>query len=155
MSVRTASASRPHGVYRTRDQLFAIALGAGGTAGLLVLAVLPGKAEVVGYIFIAPWAYAAWRAFYWGVRVRDDGIIIGGFLTSRRVSWAEIERFTVESAGPYPCVGRLIRKDGKRPIVLIGIDAGRRPTKKSRVDTQAKVDLLNAELARRRGGAAP
>lgn len=69
--------------------------------------------------------------------------------------WSEVERFTVESAGPYPCVGRLVRVGGKRPLVLGGIDAGRRPTKKSRVDTQAKVDLLNAELARHRGGVAP
>jgi hypothetical protein len=123
--------------------------------GAIVVSVLPGRGEIAGFIFVGPLGYLTWRAWLAGVRVHDDGVIIGGFLMSRRVSWADIERFTVESAGPYPCVGRLIRSDGKRPIVLIGIDAGRRPTKKSRVDTQAKVDLLNAELARHRAAATP
>ena len=118
--------------------------------GLIVLAALPGKGEVAGFVLVGPMAYLAWRAWVFGVRIGDAGVVIGGFLSSRRVGWAEIERFTCESAGPYPFVGRLIRKGGERPIVLVGIDAGRRSTEKSRADVQAKIDLLNAELARRR-----
>ena len=120
------------------------------TAAFAVIAAIPHRGQIAGFIFVGPFAYLAFRQWLFGVRVRDEGIIIGGLLWSRRVSWTEIDHFACESAGPYPFVGRLIPRGGKRPIILVGIDAGRRPTARSRADAQAKVDLLNAELARRR-----
>jgi hypothetical protein len=155
MSLRTATASRPNGVYRTRGQFVGIVAGTLFAAGAITLAVLPGKGQIAGWIFVVPLTYLAYRAWLFGVRVRDDGIVIGAFLSSRKVSWSEIERFTCEPSGPYPFVGRLIRSDGGRPLIMSGIDAGRRPTKKSRIDAQATIDLLNAELARHRGTPAP
>jgi hypothetical protein len=113
--------------------------------GSLCLALVP-KAAVLALVFGPLWGVVAWRLWLAGVRVRSDGVRVNGYLFSTWVPWSEIERFTVESAGPYPYVGRLIRKDGKPPVILVGTGTGTRKTEYNRVTAEKPIDLLNKRL---------
>jgi hypothetical protein len=144
--LRTASESRRDGVYRAKSAVRAAGLMTAGAAGVIALAVAPSKAQVVGYVFAPVTVWMAWRFWLCGVHVESNGVRIYGWLRTQRVPWADIDRFTVEPAAPYPYVGRLIRKDGRRPIVLVGTGTGRFENEKNRREAQAPVDLLNERL---------
>ncbi len=123
-------------------------LGTVITAAFIAVAAVPGKGQIVGFIFAPSIGYLTWRAWRIGVRVRDDGVIVGGFLWAKRVPWTDIERFTAEPSGGYPYVGRIVRNGGHRPIVIAGFDSGRKATDKHRRQVQAPIDQLNAVLER-------
>jgi hypothetical protein len=114
-------------------------------AGSFCLVLVP-KAPILALVFGPPCAVVAWRFWLSGVHVEPDGVRVYGYLFSRWVPWSEIERFTVESAGPYPYVGRVIRSDGKPPVILIGTGTGTRKTNYNRLTAQKPVDLLNKRL---------
>ena len=143
--IRPASESRPSGVYRATDMLRAAWLMTALTIGSFCLVLVP-KAAIVGLVFGPLCAVLAWRFWLCGVHVGPDGVRVNGYLRSTRVAWTEIERFAVEPAGPYPYVGRLIRKDGKPPLILVGTGTGTRKTKYNQVTAQKPIDLLNQRL---------
>jgi hypothetical protein len=117
----------------------------GISVGSFCLLLVP-KAAIVGLVFGPLCAVLAWRFWLAGVHVDSDEVRVNGYLFSKRIPWSEIERFTVEQAGPYPYVGRLIRKDGKPPVVLVGTGTGTRKTEYNRVTAQSPIDLLNRRL---------
>jgi hypothetical protein len=116
-----------------------------GAVGSFCFVLVP-KVAILAVVFGPPWAVVAWRFWLSGVHIEPDGVRVYGYLFSRWVPWSEIERFTVEEAGPYPYVGRLIRKDGKPPVVLVGTGTGTRKTDYNRRTTQKPIDLLNKRL---------
>jgi 50S ribosomal subunit-associated GTPase HflX len=71
---------------------------------------------------------------------------MSGPTASGWIPWADIARFAVEPAGPYPYVGRLIRKDGKPGVTIVGTGTGTRDTKYNRRTAQKPIDLLNKRL---------
>jgi len=139
--------ARSH-VYRTIGTVHAAVASSVMTLGWVVLALIPGRAEIAGYVcapLFAAWTWPAWRM---GVRVDTEGVKVTGYLVTKRVYWRDVERFAVLPAGPYPYVGHLIRTGGRRPIVIMGISTGRGKTEKHRLEAQRPIDELNEQLVR-------
>lgn len=113
----------------------------------VVLAVVPGNAEVVGYVFAPVCFLVAWRMWNVGAHVGSEGVKVVGLFLTRRVPWADIERFDVLPTAQYPYVGHIIRKDS-RPVMIIAISTARGKTEKHRRTVQAPIDRLNEALDR-------
>jgi fatty acid desaturase len=63
----------------------------------IILAAVPGKGQVVGYIFAPLWLIGTWRVWHLGVAVEDDGVKVIGVLVSKKIAWEEIDHFEVRS----------------------------------------------------------
>lgn len=143
--MRMGIAHSQHRVYRSvstlRGALFATALMPCG----IVLAVLGGRAAIVGYALaplgalMAAWA---WRA---GVHVHCDGVKIVGIL-SRKVRWEDIERFEVRPWQRYPFTGYVVLSGGGRAIPIMAITTAGGDTHEHRAQAQKPIDELNALL---------
>jgi hypothetical protein len=133
-------------VYRTRDAVVGALIWSASTLGLVVLAVVPGRAQVGGYVGAPLFALCAWRAWQMGAHVDDGGVKVVGFLFSRHVAWADIERFAVMPAGRYPYVGHIMRFHGP-PVIVMAISTSRGKTEKHRLEAQQPIDELNGLLA--------
>lgn len=83
-------------------------------AGLVALAVVPGNAQIVGWIFLPFWLLFTWRAWMLGMHIEDEGVKVVGVLLSRQVAWADIDRFEVSPLGGYPYVGHVVLRDGRQ-----------------------------------------
>lgn len=151
VTLRTASRLYGNGVYRTVSSLRAAWLTTAGAAGDLVLAAVPGKAEIVGIISAPILLLMTWRFWICGARVEENGVKVCDWWSTKRIAWADIDKFTLEPSGGYPYVGRILRKDRHRPVVIVGISTGRRKTEKHRLQAQAPIDLLNEALQSWRG----
>jgi len=117
------------------------------TVGLVALALIPGRAQVAGYVGAPLWALATWRAWHLGLQVEGAGVKVSGFIFSRRVPWSDIDHGTIMPSGSYPYVAHLVRKHGRAPIVITGISGPRGKTEPHRLEVQRPVDELNALLA--------
>jgi len=125
--------------------------------GFCVLAVLPGKVHVAGFIGAPLFLLMAWRAWTAGIHVEADGVKIVGFLASRRVRWGDVDHFAVLPLGNYPFVGHVVLRDG-RQFGTYGISAAARPKSKAeqfRLQVQGPVDELNEVLGEQRGAGRP
>ncbi len=112
-------------------------------------AILGHKDEpLLGSICAALFFAVTWRALICGVHIDPGGIKVVGFFVTRRLPWADIERFAVLPRGSYPWIAHVIVKGRHRPLPITGIGAGR--GEKRRPQVQRRVDELN-EL-RRSGG---
>lgn len=115
-----------------------------------VLAVIPGTTQVVGLIFFAPfwlWAVRLWRA---GVRVGGEGIVVCGVVASKRIAWAEIDRFEIQPRGRWPFVGFIVFRDGRRPLPVSSLSTPGQPKSRwpeFREQVAVQVSALNAILA--------
>ena len=139
-------AVRPR-VYRTIGTVHAAVAATAMTVGFVVLALVPGRAEVAGYVLAPLFALWTWPAWLMGVRVDDSGVKVTGYLLTKRIPWPDVERFAVMPAGNYPYVGHVIRTNGRRPVVIMGISTGRGKSEKHRLEAQKPIDQLNAALA--------
>ena len=118
----------------------------------VILVVLPGQSRSVGVPLVLAATFFAVRSWLCGVRVGTNGVTVRRLCSTGRAKWAEIERFTVGLImdGGYPCTAIVSRTNGKRPLPLFGIDAGRFPTEESAREVQVVVAALNRELEGRR-----
>jgi hypothetical protein len=117
--------------------------------GLVVVAVVSGKGQIVGLIFGVPWLLLTLRAWSTGVHVDANGVKVVGFLLSKRVAWDSIDHFAVSPAGSSPYVGHIIRRDGRPPMPIVGLASAGRPKSKLerfRLQAQEPVDELNRVL---------
>jgi hypothetical protein len=134
-------------VYRTVSTVRASWGATAVMIGLVVLAVVPGKAQLFGVIFGIPWLIATWRAWILGVYVEPACVRIVQYVTSRRVPWEDIDRFAVMPAGNYPFAGYIVLRAKHRPIVLAGMGAAARPNPEAkRLQVQRPIDELNEIL---------
>lgn len=115
--------------------------------GLVVLAAVPGRAEIEGYVFAPLWLIVTWRAWRLGVHVEHDGVKIVNFVVSKRVAWGDIDHFELRPWGNYPYRGYVILDGGHEPIPLVGIGAPRPKNERHRRQAQAPIDRLNNALA--------
>jgi hypothetical protein len=140
-------AGRPR-LYRSPSALHAAELATAVLIGVLVLAIVPGRAQVVGYIFAPLWAAATWRAWRLGVHIRPDGITVAGALLSKRIAWRDIDRFEVRPWLRYPYQGHVVLKDERTSIPILAISSRRPKSERHRRQVQDPVDGLNEALAR-------
>lgn len=115
--------------------------------GAVVLAVVPGKAQIVGVVFAVAFLLTAWRAWVAGIHVEADGVRVVGILGSRRFAWEKIDHFAVGPFAGYQYVGHVVLRDG-RDIGCLAIAAATRPHgERHRLEVQRPIDQLNAILA--------
>ena len=146
------TATKAHGgVYRTPNTIIAAWISTLCTCIFAGVAFVPNQGQLFAAIVALYFLDLTWRFWLRGVRVRGDGVTVGGWPFARSVAWSDIERFTVEPAGSNPYVGRLIRNDGL-PSIAIGAISGGPRTKKSRQRPQPVIDLLNQALEDWRSG---
>ena len=126
-------------VYRTGGAFAGAVLMTAITAATVVLALVPGRAEAVGYVFAPLCAIATWRAWNWGVHVGTNGVKVCAQFFAKHIAWADIDRFALLPAGRYAFVGHVVRKDGHRPVMILAINADARRA-------QEPIDLLNQAL---------
>jgi len=122
-----------------------VAIGVLGVVGMTIVAFGGGRAQVVGYIFASLLLVMVGRGLLVGVHVSSLGVKVVGFVSTRRVSWEDVDRFEAKPAGGYPYVGYLVRKQG-RPIVIVGISTGGAATEAHRLEAQRPVAQLNQML---------
>jgi hypothetical protein len=132
-------------VYRSPSTIRGAIIATAGLIGVGVLAALPGRGQIVGFIFLAPWLVGTWRSWTLGVHVEADGVKVVGLVLSKRIRWEDIDHFAVLPAGNYPYVGQIIRRDGGPPMPVLGLAAGR--GERFRPGVQKPVDELNLVLA--------
>lgn len=129
----------------TRGAVFATVL----LVVFIIIAVVPGKGQVVGFIFAPLWLIGTWRVWHLGVEVEDDGVKVVGVLISKRIAWGEIDHFEVRPWQRYPYQGHVVMKNG-RVIPILGIGAAGRPKRRDeihRLQVQEPIDRLNGVLA--------
>jgi hypothetical protein len=134
-------------VYRTGALLVAFTMTAVG-AGFAVAAVSSPNARV----FAAAWAALsfvwAWRSLMVGIYVEQNGVKVLGFLKTKHVAWADIDRFAVMPMGNYRFVGHIVLRDGRPPMSIWSLAVGNRPDPEAkRLRVQRQVDELNQVLA--------
>jgi hypothetical protein len=115
--------------------------------GCLVVAVIPGKVQIVGLIFLCPCLFAGIRFWQTGVHIDETGVRVVGYVFSRRTAWSEIDHFEVKPASLWPFVAFMVRKDG-RSSPIAGLTAPRPESNRPKV--QQPVDELNELLARKK-----
>jgi hypothetical protein len=117
------------------------------TLACVALAVIPGKAQVVGIALVGLFLLVTWRLWTAGIRVEVNSIKVVGLLRSRRVAWNEIDRFTVAPFAGYRYVGHVVLRDGT-DIGCLGIAAATRPNgPRHQAQVQHPIDHLNRILA--------
>jgi hypothetical protein len=139
-------------VYRSVSTTRGALCATGLLVGLIVLASVPGKAQIVGYIFAPVWTIGTWRTWRVGVHVQDNGVKVVGALVSKRIAWEEIDHFEVRPWLRYPYQGHVILKSG-RAIPILGLGAAGRPKGRDehhRQQVQGPVDRLNEVLSQSR-----
>ena len=128
----------------------------GATVAVIVFvvsAVLPGKAQVVGYIFTPFFLLVAWRLWTGGIRTERGGVKVVRFFQTRHVAWDDIDHFAVLPLGNYPWVGHVVLRNGHR-LPRLAIAAAARPrTERRRLQVQRPIDELNQALEDRRKAA--
>jgi hypothetical protein len=118
-----------------------------GTAGCVVLAVVPGKGQVVGAVLAVVFLLSAWRMWNAGIQVDADGVKVVTFLGgSRRVAWEDIDHFAVLPLRRYPYVGHVVLRDG-RTLATFGLSTDLEKTERNRLEIQRPIDELNETLA--------
>lgn len=136
-------------VYRSTTTVHGAVFATIVLVGLIVLAAVPGRGQIAGYIFAPLWLIVTWRAWRWGVAIEDGGVKVIGSLISRRFSWDEIDHFAVKPWQRYPYQGHVIMKNG-RAVPIFGIGAAGRPKRRDehhRLQVQEPIDRLNELLA--------
>jgi hypothetical protein len=88
----------------------------------------------------------AWRMWLIGTYVEPSAVRVVNYLRTIRVPWAEIEHFAALPAGQYPYVGHIIRKQGRAPVVMMGIESSPDESEENRRRVQAAIDPLNRAL---------
>lgn len=126
--------------------MYVTAFAAALTCGSVALAIVPGRAQPVGYIFAPLCALLTWRLWMLGAHVEPAGVKVVGYLFSKRTPWEEIDRFEVQPFQNYPYAGHIILRNGDERLIP-GLEVGRPKTERGRQKVQQKVDELNRELA--------
>lgn len=143
--------SRRHrALYRTRSTATAAGLLLVLPVACVVVALIPGKAQLWGAILILPALALAWRGAVVGVSVDEAGAKVAGILVSRHFAWSDIERFEVAPSGNAPFAGWLVLNHVGRRVPIMALSANGR-SDGARRQVQEQVDALNAELAKSRG----
>ncbi|HZE04156.1 MAG TPA: hypothetical protein VE127_02965 [Solirubrobacteraceae bacterium] len=115
--------------------------------GTLAIAVVPGKGQIVGYIFAPLAAVCTWRVWNLGVHVEANGIKVVGSLVSRRVAWEEIDCFDVQPWLRNPFQGYVVLRGSGSPIPILAISGGGMGSDEARrLRAQTLIDALNELL---------
>jgi hypothetical protein len=130
-------------VSTTRGAVFVTAV----LIGLIALCAVPGRAQVVGYIFTPIWLVGTWRVWRLGVHIEAGGIRVVGSLFSRKVAWKDIDHFEVRPWLRYPYQGHVVLRGGRAPIPILAISAGGRKNELHLRQVQEPIDRLNEALA--------
>jgi hypothetical protein len=142
------SGSTPSRVYRSVGTFWgAIALTVGG-AVFLVVGVTGGRGRIAAFVIGALLLLAAWRMWVAGIRVDAEGVTVGTFLLSRRVSWQDVDRFAVMPLGRYPYVGFVVLRDGRK-FGTFGLATSVGKSERKRLEVQRPIDELNQIHAER------
>jgi hypothetical protein len=114
--------------------------------GTVVIAFLPSRIHVAGYITAPVMAIVAWRCWTAGIHIEAAGVKVVGILLSKRFSWGEIDHFAVLPFGTNPYVGHCILRSG-RSVPCLGISAAANPeTERRRRQVEKPIDKLNRTL---------
>ncbi|HMS61259.1 MAG TPA: PH domain-containing protein [Solirubrobacteraceae bacterium] len=91
-------------------------------ATVIVIERIPSPLATLLVIVLPGWvlAWMVVRAGWTGVQVNDHGVRIRNQLRTRDIPWAEIERFSVGTAGIFPAVGLVHLTDGST-VPIFGI----------------------------------
>ncbi len=146
---RARDAKNHPDVYRSVSTTRAAVFATAGLVGFIVIAALPGRGEIVGYIFAPVFFLVATRWWRLGVHVETHGVKVVGSLLSKRIAWEEIDRFEVRPWLRYPYQGYVVLTGG-RAVPILGIGAAGRPKSKDqrhRRQAQEPIDRLNEALA--------
>jgi hypothetical protein len=115
--------------------------------GAVVVAVVPGKGQLVGYIFAPLFAVMTWRAWTLGVHVEADGIKVVGSILTKRVPWGDIDHFEVRPWLRYPYQGHVIFRGDRSPMPILAIGGGGTGSDETRRQRAQKlIDPLNELL---------
>jgi hypothetical protein len=112
------AAGAPRHVYRSRSQSFGIVMAA-VVFDVLIGAGIARNTDRTGLValgaaMIAVFTTFAIRAATTGVVTSPEGIEIRNIFSQRHLSWDEIERFEIDTAGAlFPTVLRIKTKDGR------------------------------------------
>jgi hypothetical protein len=132
-------------VYRTNGTVLAAIAVSIGCLICIPLAVLPNKAQPVGYVFAPLLFVFAWRAWRLGAYVEPEAVRVVNPFGTRRIAWGDIDQFAARPAGNYPYVGQVIHKAG-RPLLIFAICPAGPGAEKQRLEAQVPVDGLNEAL---------
>jgi hypothetical protein len=133
-------------VYRTIATLWAAIGGAVAAGVFLVIGVTHERGRVGVLVVAGITLLAAGRMWTTGIRVQADGVTVGAFVISRRVSWSEIDHFAVMPLGRYPYVGYVVLRDGRK-FGTFGLATSADETEGNRLRVQRPIDELNSILA--------
>lgn len=146
------STAPPHRVFRSVATMRAAVLGTAIAIGCVVLAVVPGRAQIAGFVFAPLFLLMTWRVWNAGIHVESDGVKIVTVFLSRRVRWQDIDHFAVMPFGRYPYVGHVVLLDGRK-LGTFGLATSSRRTEANRLRVQWPIDQLNRILAEQRPAA--
>lgn len=132
-------------IYRSSQNKYAVIFGAAATGLFIYLATKGGSGLIPASLFAALLLICTWRAAVVGIHIVPGGVKVVSSFKTTRLSWEEIDRFTLAPRGPYPLTGHVILRDG-RDIWCVGLDAGRRPTAWSRKQAEEPIAQLNSLL---------
>jgi hypothetical protein len=124
--------------------------GIGGvvaTVVILVWALNSGRVEVG--VFAAFMALLTWRVANGGFHVGDDDVRLSGFVFSRRMSWADVDRFETKPFGRYPLAAYVVLRDGRQFTSVLVASSGLE-VDTGRVSAKVVVEKLNQFLVDRR-----
>lgn len=143
LKTRRAGARVYRSASATRGAVFSTVV----LVGLVALALVPGRGEVVGYVFAPLWLIWTWRSWQVGVHVETGGVKVVGALASRRIAWEEIDCFDVRPWLRYPYTGYVVLTGARRPIPVMGITTAGGESERHRGQAQEPIDHLNEALA--------
>jgi hypothetical protein len=140
-------------IYRSRSTTRWAIISTATAVGCAVIAFIPARIHVFGWVAGPLFLVAAWRMWASGIRVGDAGVRMVSYFGSRQVGWDEIDHFAVLPLGQYPYVGHVVLSDG-RTIGCLALAAPGWPKRESsRLKVQEPIDELNQILAARHGRA--
>jgi hypothetical protein len=134
VSVAPARPAPGRRIYRRHEHRFVLAVLELMVASVFVAPLLgagpdhvgPGDAVALA-LLAAPWLVLAWRTLRLGVIVRPEGIVVRNVLHTRRVPWADIERFalgTWRGPGGFACGVARLRDGGRVTLTALNPPLG-------------------------------
>jgi PH (Pleckstrin Homology) domain-containing protein len=148
--------------YRTRQQSTALLIGLCFYTVLWLVAIVQiavadggswtrrgvGIGVIAAHLVVVLW-FVGYRMARAGVLVGPEAVVVRNPLGSRRLAWREIERFSVEGAGPWT-VGQVTTTGGEA-IQIFGIQGQMQALFPKSDWARAPIDELNRLVAERRG----
>lgn len=121
-----------------------------------VLAITGKHGQLVAGVFALVLFASGLHMSRSGIRVGSAGVtVVGLFIGTRKILWAELDHFAAKPFGRYPAVAYAVLKDGRqyRALALCSTTRVNPGVDKSVEKVQAAVDSLNQLLEGHRSGA--